>query len=118
MTAPLETERSKANVNEKMIAWMEREGHGVRGPLERRWAEDRAGRGVVEGGHVHTCIYFATPGLPSVAVAIIPEWADRVAPVYRERMFRDIWRQYERYRAHELRGEPLHQPGDEDDFEA
>ncbi len=110
-----DTDRVKAQVAPRMREWMEQEGHGVVSELERRWTEDRY-RVVIEGCMRHGCLYFDPEGFPPVAVAMIPEWSNRVHPHYRERMFRDIWQQYDRYKLRELRGEPVHQPGDRDDF--
>ncbi len=114
MTAQARGGMWKGDVRALMREWMAGEGHGVQGPLERRWRED-GHRRVVEGGDIHACIYLSVGGMPAVAVALVPPWADRVHPSYRELMFRDIWRQYDRYQARELRGEAIHQPGDNEE---
>lgn len=105
--------RDSRTVRGMMAEWMQVEGHGVRGPLEQEWRAGTPLRAVVDSADTrHTCLYITGPDLPSVAIAVLPKWSERVHPCYREMMFRDIWQQYRRYQARELRGEPIHQPGD------
>jgi len=105
-------EPERYRIRRHMAEWRRQEGHGVRGPLERRWCADSRRRVVTTQASRHGCLFLTCEGEPPLAVAILPDWVDTVDPIYRELLFREIWRDYKRKLARYLRGEPIR---DEDD---